>query len=112
MDRRVEIQLPETVANQIEQVTRTSGKPVNQLIVEAIELWLSERRTWTRLEQQELAIADLTLQGIFRDPTPGEATGAALWNSLSPAEKDAIKQELDHLPAGPSASDVVIAGRR
>src|SRR5437868_809717 len=111
MDRRVEVQLPESVADQIEQATLASGKSVDQLIVEALEFWLSNRRINVPLERQERVIAELTSEGIFREPTPDEIAGAALWDSLSPEDKDAVRQELDHLPPGESISNIVVRSR-
>jgi hypothetical protein len=37
---------------------------------------------------------------------------AQRWEALSEEEKQAIQWELDHLPPGPMASDIIIENRR
>lgn len=54
----------------------------------------------------------LKLEGMVRDPTPEERRLAAEWDAMPEEEKQAISRELDHLPPGPMASDLVIEGRR
>ncbi|MBC7226090.1 MAG: hypothetical protein H5T61_02510 [Thermoflexales bacterium] len=54
----------------------------------------------------------LKAQGIIRDPTPEELRLAAEWEALPEEEKEAIRRELDHLPPGPLASDIIIENRR
>jgi hypothetical protein len=53
----------------------------------------------------------LKLEGIVRDPTPEERRLAAEWDAMPEEEKQAISRELDHIPPGPMASDLVIEGR-
>ena len=57
-------------------------------------------------------LAWLKARGIVRDPTPEELRLAAEWDALPQEEKEAIKRELDHLPPGPLASDIIIENRR
>ena len=54
----------------------------------------------------------LKSEGIVRDPTPEERRLAAEWDALPEEEKQAVRQELDHLPPGPMASDLVAENRR
>lgn len=63
------------------------------------------------LDQEQL-IAWLKAEGLVRDPTPEERRLAAEWDALPNKEKQAIRWELDHLPPGPMASDIVIENRR
>ena len=57
-------------------------------------------------------IAWLRAQGLIREPTPEERQLAAEWDALPEEEKEAIRWELDHLPPGPMASDIIIENRR
>ena len=57
-------------------------------------------------------IAWLRSQGLIREPTPEERQLAAEWDALPEEEKEAIRQELDNLPPGPMASDIIIENRR
>ncbi|MDT7949508.1 MULTISPECIES: hypothetical protein [Thermoflexus] len=57
-------------------------------------------------------IAWLRSQGLIREPTPEERQLAAEWEALPEEEKEAIRRELDHLPPGPMASDIIIENRR
>ena len=54
----------------------------------------------------------LRRQGLVRDPTPDELRMAELWNQRTEEEKQAVLWELDHLPPGPMASDIIIENRR
>jgi len=63
------------------------------------------------MDRQQL-LTWLKLEGIVRDPTPEERRLAAEWDAMPEEEKQAISRELDHLPPGPMASDLVIEGRR
>ena len=54
----------------------------------------------------------LKAEGVVRDPTPRERQLAAEWSALPEEERQAIRRELDHLPPGPMASDVVLGNRR
>ena len=63
------------------------------------------------LDQEQL-LAWLKAEGLVRDPTPEERRLAAEWDALPEEEKQAIRWELDHLPPGPMASDIVIENRR
>ncbi len=56
-------------------------------------------------------LAWLKSEGIVRDPTPEERHLAAEWDALPEQERQAVRQELDHLPPGPLASDLVIENR-
>ena len=59
----------------------------------------AQLRTWLKAE------------GLIREPTPEEQRLAAEWDALPEEEKQAIWQELDHLPPGPMASDIVVENR-
>ena len=59
-----------------------------------------------------ILVALLKAEGIVRDPTSDEQRLAAQWENLPDEEKQAIRWELDHLPPGPMASDIVIENRR
>ncbi len=63
------------------------------------------------LDPQRL-LAWLKAKGLVRDPTPEERQLAAEWDALSEEERQAIRWELDHVPPGPMASDIIIAHRR
>jgi len=51
-------------------------------------------------------------QGLIREPTAEERRLGAEWRALSQEEKQAVIWELDHLPPGPMASDIIIENRR
>jgi len=57
-------------------------------------------------------LAWLRAQGLIREPTPEERRLAAEWDALPEEVKEAIQRELDHLPPGPMASDIIIENRR
>ncbi len=103
--------------------------------MEAVERELLEIRTrLDRLEQQvrQLAgeemeippptpgvppdprhvLAWLRAQGLISAPPPIAEVHAQRWRSLPEEEKQAIRWELDHLPPGPMASDIIIENRR
>ena len=63
------------------------------------------------LSNEEL-LAWMRAQGLVRDPTPEELRLAAEWDNLPEEEKQAVLWELDHLPPGPMASDIIIENRR
>ena len=65
----------------------------------------------TPLNETEL-LAWLKAEGLLRDPTPEERRLAAEWDALPESEKQAIYEELAHLPPGPLASDIIIENRR
>ena len=54
----------------------------------------------------------LRQQGLVREPTPDELRMAEMWNQRTEEEKQAVLWELDHLPPGPMASDIIIENRR
>ena len=56
-------------------------------------------------------IALLKAEGVIREPTLEELRLAAKWENLPEEEKQAIRWELDHLPPGPMASDIIIENR-
>ncbi len=57
-------------------------------------------------------IALLKAEGVIREPTSEELRLAAKWENLPEEEKQAVRWELDHLPPGPMASDIIIENRR
>jgi len=57
-------------------------------------------------------LAWLRAQGLISAPPPMAEVHAQRWRSLSEEEKQAIQWELDHLPPGPMASDIIIENRR
>jgi hypothetical protein len=57
-------------------------------------------------------IAWLRSQGLISEPPPMAKVHAQRWEALSEEEKQAIQWELDHLPPGPMASDIIIENRR
>jgi len=61
---------------------------------------------------QEQFLAWLKAEGLIVDPPPIAQAHAEHWRSLPEEEKQAIRWELDHLPPGPMASDIVIENRR
>ena len=61
---------------------------------------------------REELLAWLMEEGLILQPTPVEIGLAEEWHALPDEEKDAIRWELDHLPPGPMASDIVIENRR
>jgi len=63
------------------------------------------------LDQEQL-LAWMRAQGLIREPTAEERRLGAEWRALSQEEKQAVIWELDHLPPGPMASDIIIENRR
>lgn len=61
---------------------------------------------------QEQLIAWLKAEGLVVDPPPIARIHAEHWRALPEEEKAAIRWELDHLPPGPMASDIIIENRR
>jgi hypothetical protein len=59
------------------------------------------------LDQEQL-IAWLKAEGLIVEPPPMARIHAERWRSLPEEEKEAVRWELDHLPPGPMASDIVI----
>ena len=57
-------------------------------------------------------LAWMRMWGLVRDPTPEELDLAAQWDELPQEEQQAVLWELDHLPPGPLASDIIIENRR
>jgi hypothetical protein len=51
-------------------------------------------------------------QGLITDPPPEFLAYGEAWGTLPDAEKREILWELDHLPSGPMASDIVAEQRR
>ncbi len=51
-------------------------------------------------------------QGLITDPPPEFLAFGEAWGTLPDAEKREILWELDHLPPGPMASDIVAEQRR
>ena len=69
---------------------------------------LEPRQTPSR----EKLLLRLKTRGVIAD-LPSEARAIAeQWEALPEAERQAIQRELDHLPAGPLASDIIIENRR
>ncbi len=64
------------------------------------------------LLNQEHLLDWLKAEGVVRDPTPEERRLAAEWEALPEEEKQAIAWELDHVPPGPMASDLILENRR
>ncbi len=60
---------------------------------------------------REQLLERLKAEKLVRDPTPEERRLAAEWDALPEGEKQAIRRELDHLPPGPMASDIVVENR-
>ncbi len=63
------------------------------------------------LKQEEL-LAWLKAEGLVVDPPPAAHIHAEYWQTMSEEKKQAVRQELDHLPPGPMASDIIIENRR
>ncbi|PKO23633.1 MAG: hypothetical protein CVU38_02965 [Chloroflexi bacterium HGW-Chloroflexi-1] len=63
------------------------------------------------LDQEQL-LAWMRAQGLIIEAPPEAREHAARWRTLSEADKQAVLWELDHLPPGPMASDLIIEGRR
>ncbi|MFQ5342584.1 MAG: hypothetical protein ACE5F6_13655 [Anaerolineae bacterium] len=63
------------------------------------------------LDQEQL-LAWLKAEGLVVEPPPMVRIHAERWRSRTEEEKQAIRQELDHLPPGPMASDIIIENRR
>lgn len=71
-----------------------------------------ERQPLSKPVDLQQLLTWLKLEGIVRDPTPEERRLASEWDAMPEQEKQAVRRELDHLPPGPMASDLVIEGRR
>lgn len=63
------------------------------------------------LSERERLLAELEATGLIRNPLPEEMALAAEWDALPEEEKQAVIWELEHLPSGPMASDIIIEGR-
>jgi len=63
------------------------------------------------LDHGEL-LAWLEAEGLVVKPPPMVRIHAERWRSRTEEEKQAIRQELDHLPPGPMASAIIIENRR
>ena len=63
------------------------------------------------LSPQQLR-AWLKARGLTGELPPMAYAHAERWRNLPEEEKQAIREELDHLPAGPMVSDIVIDNRR
>jgi len=57
-------------------------------------------------------VARLKAIGHVVDLPPEMHIYAERWHTLSQEEKEAVRWELDHLPPGPMASDIIIKNRR
>jgi hypothetical protein len=64
------------------------------------------------LEQQDDLIGWLHAEGLIVEPPPAAWIHARRWHERPDAETRKILRELDHLPPGPMASDIVIGNRR
>lgn len=64
-----------------------------------------------RLDPQRV-LAWLKTEGLIVEPSPLARDHAERWRALPEEEKRQIRYELDHLPPGPMASDVVMENRR
>ena len=54
----------------------------------------------------------LKAEGLVREPMLEEASLASEWEAMSEDERQAFRHELDHVPAGPLASDIILENRR
>jgi len=63
------------------------------------------------LSNEEL-LAWMRAEGLVIDPPPDALVHAARWRAMPEAEKQTVLWELDHLPPGPMASDIIIESRR
>jgi hypothetical protein len=54
----------------------------------------------------------LQARGVIGELPPEARTIAERWQALPEDERRAIQWELDHLPVGPLASDIIIENRR
>ncbi len=63
------------------------------------------------LSERERLLAELKATGLIRNPLPEEVALAAEWDALPEEKKQAVIWELEHLPPGPMASDIIIEGR-
>lgn len=61
---------------------------------------------------REQLLAWLKAEGLVVEPPPMARVHAERWRALPEEEKQAIRWELDHLPPGPMASDIIIENRR
>ena len=57
-------------------------------------------------------LAWMRAEGLVIDPPPDALIHAARWRAMPEAEKQTVLWELDHLPPGPMASDIIIESRR
>lgn len=62
------------------------------------------------LDKKQL-LAWLKAEGLIVEPPSVAQAHAKRWRALSEEEKQTIRWELDHLPPGPMASDIVIENR-
>ena len=64
-------------------------------------------------ETDRAALAEwLKAEGLVREPMLEEASLASEWEAMSEDERQAIRHELDHVPAGQLASDIILENRR
>jgi hypothetical protein len=84
---------------------------VERLEAEVGRLTTDQRQPSSWPMDQGQILTWLKLEGIVRDPTSEERRLAEEWSAMTEAEKQGISRELDHLPPGPLASDLIIEGR-
>ncbi len=60
----------------------------------------------------EAFIEDLRQKGLLITSPPTILASALRWRSLPPEIQEMIRQEADHLPPGPTASELILQDRR
>ncbi len=71
-----------------------------------------EKREKHPAQPQDNLTAWLQIKGLLAEPPPMAAVHARQWREIPEQEKLEILSELDHLPPGPMASDIIIENRR
>jgi len=99
----IEVELTE-LKQRVEQLEST----VRQLTEEKL---LTKPSVAQPLDEATL-VAILKAEGILVEPPAAALAHAQRWQARPESEKQAIRHELNNLPPGPMASDIIIENRR
>ncbi len=96
----------------VAQLETTVGQLLQRVPRESLPLVEIKASTPSAEVSREDLRAWLKAEGILVDLPPEALAHARAWEELPEEEKQAVRWELDHLPPGPMASDIIIENRR